>query len=164
MLDSYGGRVARLQAAFATAARGRDHYEVLDEREIASGLKNWLVGKNKLGLQRATHFSEELVRWAPNYSSVEEHVEFAKAKFDEDIAEGLMLKMPLRDFKAKYGEHRAIAALAVIVEDESVGKKRMIHDATHGVRVIHRIRCRDKIRAPGAREKKQLLREMVGYE
>ena len=48
----------------------------------------------------------------------------------EDIAEGLMLKMSLRDFKARYGEHRAIAALAVIVEDESVGKKRMIHDAT----------------------------------
>ena len=43
------------------------------------------------------------------------------------------------------------------MEDESVGKKRMIHDATHGVRVNHRIRCRDKILAPGAREKKQLL-------
>ena len=88
-------------------------------------------------------------------------MEFAKAKFEEDIAEGLMVKMSLRDFKAKYGEHRAIAALAVIVEDESVGKKRMIHDATHGVRVNHRIRCRDKIRAPEAREKKQLLREMM---
>ena len=47
------------------------------------------------------------------------------------------------------------------MEDESVGKKRMIHDATHGVRVNHCIRCRDKIRAPGAREKKQLLREMM---
>ena len=88
-------------------------------------------------------------------------MEFAKAKFEEDIAEGLMLKMSLRDFKAKYGEHRAIAALAVIVEDESAGKKRMIHDATHEVRVNHRICCRDKIRAPGAREKKQLLREMM---
>ena len=101
------------------------------------------------------------LRWVPNYSSVEEHVEFARAKFEEDIAEGLMLNMSLRDFKAKYGEHRAIAALAVIVEDESVGKKRMIHNATHGVSVNHRIRCRDKIRAPGAREKKQLLREMM---
>ena len=68
-----------------------------------------------------------------------------------------MLKMSLGDFK----EHRAIAALAVIVEDELMGKKRMIHDASHGVRVNHRIRCRDKIRAPGAREKKQLLREMM---
>ena len=79
-------------------------------------------------------------------------MEFARAKFEEDIA---------RDFKTKYGEHRATAALAVIVEDESVGRKRMIHDATRGVRVNHRIRCRDKIRAPGAREKKQLLREMM---
>ena len=100
------------------------------------------------------------LRWVPNYGSVEEHVEFARAKFEEDITEGLMLKMSLGDFKAKYGEHRAIAALAVIVEDELLGKKRMIHDASHGVRVNHRIRCRDKIRAPGAREKKQLLREM----
>ena len=88
-------------------------------------------------------------------------MEFARAKFEEDINEGLMLKMSLGDFKAKYGEHRAIAALAVIVDDELVGKKRMIHDASHGVRVNHRIRCRDKIRAPGAREKKQLLREMM---
>ena len=88
-------------------------------------------------------------------------MEFARAKFEEDINEGLMLKMSLGDFKAKYGEHRAIAALAVIVEDELVGKKRMIHDASHGVGVNHRIRCRDKIRAPGAREKKQLLREMM---
>ena len=96
------------------------------------------------------------LRWVPNYGSVEEPVEFARAKFEEDITEGLMLKMSLGDFKAKYGEHRAIAAVAVIVEDELVGKKRMIHDASHGVRVNHRIRCRDKIRAPGAREKKRL--------
>ena len=59
----------------------------------------------------------------------------------------------------RYGEFRAIAALAVIVEHEARDKKRIIHDATHGVRVNHRIRCRDKIRSPGAREKKHLLRE-----
>ena len=61
----------------------------------------------------------------------------------------------------RYGENRAIAALAVIVEDEDKGKKRLIHDATHGVRVNHRIKCRDKIRAPGAREKKQTLLETL---
>ena len=38
----------------------------------------------------------------------------------------------------------------------------MIHDATHGVRVNHRIHCRDKIRAPGAREKK-LAQEPGGF-
>ena len=56
----YGGRVARLQAVFAEAARSPGHYEVLDKREIASGLKDWLIGKDKLDLQRATHLSEEL--------------------------------------------------------------------------------------------------------
>ena len=38
------------------------------------------------------------LRWVPNYGSVEEHVEFARAKFEEDITEGLMLKMSLGDF------------------------------------------------------------------
>ena len=44
------------------------------------------------------------------------------------------------------------------MEDEANDKMRVIHDATHGVRVDRRIRCRDK-RSPGAREKKHLLRE-----
>ena len=57
---SYGGRVARLQAVFAEAARSSKHYEMLDEREIARGFKDWLVGKDKLDLQHSTHLSEEL--------------------------------------------------------------------------------------------------------
>ncbi|CAE7742964.1 HCBT2 [Symbiodinium necroappetens] len=87
--------------------------------------------------------------WVPNYAFVEEHP---------------MAKMTLREFKERYGENRAIASLAVIVEDELKDKKPIIHDATHGVRVNHSIKCRDKIRAPGAREKKQLLREMIDEE
>ena len=70
-----------------------------------------------------------------------------------------MAKMTMGEFLERYGEHTAIAALAVIVEDEELDKKRIIHDATHGVRVNHRIKCRDKLRSPGAREKKHLLRE-----
>ena len=46
-----------------------------------------------------------------------------------------MAKMSLGDFLDRYGIHTAIAALAVIVEDEATDKKRIIHDATHGVRV-----------------------------
>ena len=89
----------------------------------------------------------------PNYSSVEEHADFARAKFEEDVSEGLMAKMSMGEFLERYGEHTAIAALAVIVEDEELDKKRIINDATHGVRVNHRVKCRD------AREKKHLLRE-----
>ena len=70
-----------------------------------------------------------------------------------------MAKMSLGDFLDHYGTHTAIAALAVIVEEEAKDKKRIIHDATHEVRVNHRIKCRDKLRSPGAREKKHLLRE-----
>ena len=102
---------------------------------------------------------EASLAWVPNYSSVEEHADFARAKFEEDVREGLMAKMSMGEFLKRYGEHTAIAALAVIVEDEELDKKRIIHDATHGVRVNHRVKCRDKLRSPGAREKKHLLRE-----
>ena len=93
---------------------------------------------------------EASLAWVPNYSSVEEHADFAREKFEEDVREGLMAKMTMGEFLERYGEHTAIAALAVIVEDEELDKKRIIHDATHGVRVNHRIKCRDKLRSPGA--------------
>ncbi|OLQ05332.1 hypothetical protein AK812_SmicGene11523 [Symbiodinium microadriaticum] len=100
------------------------------------------------------------LRQAEEGLPVGEH-DFARSKFDseEDVREGLMAKMSMGEFLERYGEHTAIAALAVIVEDEELDKKRIIHDATHGVRVNHRIKCRDKLRSPGAREKKHLLRE-----
>ena len=71
----------------------------------------------------------------PNYQSTRGHLDFAKAKFEEEIEEGLMEKMSPDTFKERFGENTAIAALAVIV------KKRLTHDATHGVRVNHRIKC-----------------------
>ncbi|CAE7909221.1 unnamed protein product, partial [Symbiodinium sp. KB8] len=74
--------------------------------------------------------------WVPNYSSVSERKEFVRARFDEG-----------GEFKKRFGEDRTIAAPAVIVEDEEKDKKRIIRDATHGVKVNNRIKCRDKIRA-----------------
>ena len=53
-----------------------------------------------------------------------------------------MEKMSPGTFRERFGENTAIAALAVIVEDEEKDKK--IHDATHDVRVNHRIKCRDR--------------------
>ena len=47
-IRSYGGRVARLQATFAEAARSRDREGELDEREIAAGLGSWLLRTRKL--------------------------------------------------------------------------------------------------------------------
>ena len=77
---------------------------------------------------------EPSLAWVPNYSSAREHSGFAAEKFEEEIAEGLMEKMSMESFRQRYGENSAIAAPAVIVEDEEIGKKRLIHDATHGVR------------------------------
>lgn len=78
---------------------------------------------------------------------------------EQEVSEGLMVKMEEDDFVATYDANRAVAALAVLVEDEISGKKRVIHDGTHGVMVNHRIKCRDKVRMPGPREKRALLEE-----
>ena len=43
---SYGGRV---QSRYATAARDDNHYSLLDEREIAANLLDWLQDRRKLG-------------------------------------------------------------------------------------------------------------------
>ena len=72
---------------------------------------------------------EASLAWVPNYSSVEEHADF-RAKREEDVREGLMAKMSMGEFLERYGEHTAIAALAVIVEDEELDKKRMPRQAT----------------------------------
>ena len=125
-------------------------------------------------LPRTPHVFEEQIKWpldrepwepglvwVPNYGPTLDHREFAMEKFEEEVREGMMDKMSMEEFVERFGENRAIAALAVTVEDEEKGTKRLIHDATHGVWVNHRIKCRDKIRAPGAREKKQLLLETM---
>ena len=91
--------------------------------------------------------------------SAAEHEKYLTEHLDQEVAEGLMVKMEEEDFIQAFGENRAVAALAVLVEDEVTGKKRVIHDGTHGVMVNHRIRCRDKVRMPGPREKRALLEE-----
>ena len=56
---SFGGRVARLQALFAGAAREADRYTRLDEREIAADLVPWLMERSKLRRRRGGP-------WAPD--------------------------------------------------------------------------------------------------
>ena len=90
-----------------------------------------------------------------NYVSAELRADYVYEFFETEISEGLMGKMAEDDFFKTFGQHTAVAALAVL--EEKNGKKRIIHDATHGVRVNHRIRCRDKQRMPGPKEKFYLL-------
>ena len=81
-----------------------------------------------------------------------------KKQFREEEEMGLMKEFTEADFYKTYGEHFAISALAVIIE-EGGEKFRVIHDATHKTCVNHRIKCRDKLRFPGVKEKHQLMRE-----
>ena len=95
--------------------------------------------------------------WRSNYQSVGQHVQFVRDHFEEECAEGLMEKLTLEEAKRRFGDKVAVSSLAVLVEDNHQGKKRVIHDATHGTKVNNRIRCRDTCRSPSAREKQYLL-------
>ena len=120
----------RLLRAILEAAGGPDR-DFLGQAE-----EGFPVGV-KTPLPRTPHVFEEQVawpldkdvvepalQWVPNYASVREHLDFAKEKFEEDIAEGMMEKMTSRQYREKVGEDTAVAALAVIVEDETIGNTR----------------------------------------
>ena len=106
-------------------------------------------------LEDDPHMQEEV--WRSNYQSVGEHVQFVREHFTEECAEGLMERLTLDQAKTRFGDKIAISSLAVLVEQNHQGKKRVIHDATHGTKLNNRIRCRDKTRSPSAREKQYLL-------
>jgi len=90
----------------------------------------------------------------PNYSSLDEHKEVIKAQLIEDEAEGLMGRMSLKELKNCYKDDFAISALSALKEKDKV---RLLHDGSHVTRVNHKIKCRDKQRCPGPREKAFLL-------
>ena len=97
-----------------------------------------------------------------NYPSAVEHAQHLRDHLESEVKDGLVEKMTDEAFVQEFGEERAVASLAVLVEDPVAGKKRVIHDGTHGVGVNNRIRCRDKVRMPGPREKRVLLEEFEG--
>ena len=70
--------------------------------------------------------------WVPNYGSASDHLDFAREKFEEEIKEGMMEKLTMKEFVDKYGDNRAIAALAVIVEDEDKGRRFKHRQDEHG--------------------------------
>ena len=91
----------------------------------------------------------------PNYLSLYEHVHSVREQFEADLATGRMIKLSRAEYEKAYPpEARAISALAALQEKDKV---RTLTDGTHHVFVNNRIRCRDKLRCPGPREKFFLL-------
>ena len=95
--------------------------------------------------------------WRENYESVGGHEDFVRQHFAEECKEGLMEELSIEEATRRFGDKVAISSLAVLVEESHGNKKRIIHDATHGTKINNRIKCRDKQRSPGAREKMYLL-------
>lgn len=84
-------------------------------------------------------------------------MQFVREHFEQECGEGLMEKLTLEEAKKRFGDKIAISSLAVPLEENHSGKLRVIHDATHGTKINNRIRCRDKVRSPSAREKQYIL-------
>ena len=119
-------------------------------------------------LPRAEAIFEEKSKWKleddgaepevdrSNYASLEPHREKVEALFKEEADLGWMVEMAESEAKAKYGDKLHIASLAVVEEKDKI---RVVHDASHGVHINHRIKVRDQLRCPGAGEIKHLFRE-----
>ena len=64
---------------------------------------------------------------------------------------------PGKDLDRRLQSHHSQFVLVELVEQSHGNKKGIIHDATCGTKINNRIKCRDKHRSPGAREKSYLL-------
>ncbi|CAK9107239.1 unnamed protein product, partial [Durusdinium trenchii] len=166
------GSLSEVEKEAFKMAKGGNAFSLVRDEEFLEQAKVGLPLGILNQLPRTPEIFEEQLRWnlesenwssavwqKENYVSAAEHEKYLTEHLEQEVAEGLMTKMGEETFVATYGEDRAVAALAVLVEDEVTGKKRVIHDGTHGVMVNHKIRCRDKVRMPGPREKRTLLEE-----
>ena len=100
------------------------------------------------------------VKEAANYKSFEGFEDIIEEQFKEEQEKGWMAEITEEELKSKYGNNYAVSPLAVAEEKKLDGtmKLRVLHDGTHKTHINNRIRCRDKLRSPGVREKHTLLR------
>ena len=146
------------------AAKGEDGCRLVADPALHEKLRAAMIGhleRKSPGLRGLRVFRLGWRKsWKANYESAEENLSFVREHFDTEVVEGLMTVMSEKDFWARYGREAAISAIAVIVEEGPPIKRRVVHDASHDVLLNHRIHCLDKVRAPGAREKRLILRRL----
>ena len=106
------------------------------------------------------NFLGSATKEAENYKSFAGFEDTIEEQFKAEQELGWMQETTVDQLKQEYGENFAISPLAVAEERKLDGtmKLRVLHDGTHKTHVNNRIRCRDKLRSPGVREKHALLR------
>ena len=91
-----------------------------------------------------------------NYQSVSGFEGQVEELFKEEAALGWMEEIYDHDTKRIFKDRLHVASLAVVAEKKKI---RVVHDASNGVGVNHRIKVLDQVRYPGAGELKQVLEE-----
>ena len=89
---------------------------------------------------------EELLR--DNYSSASKHMEQVRSQLEKDLEKGDLIRMSLADARKRYGARLKVASLAAVPKDAEWNEVRVVHDASNGVEVNHRIRLSSQMRFP----------------
>ena len=122
-------------------------------------------------LPRTPAVFESKVKWAlgdfdgdperdrENYQTMAGHEDRVEELFREEAAQGWMEELYDADAEKIFKENLHVASLAVVDEGTKV---RVVHDASNGVGINHRIRVLDQVRYPGAGEIKRILEERKG--
>ena len=107
------------------------------------------VFEEKTALNVAPHEEGQVARSVANYSSAQARPAVILEQFEEDVAEDMMVRVPLSKAKAIYGDKLLVAALGAILKSVEENTFSIIHDGTHGVMANNRIRPRDQLRYRG---------------
>ena len=90
-----------------------------------------------------------------NYASCREHMREIREQFEAEERSGCMRKATKAELESECGRQVCVAALGALEKGDNIF--RVIHDATHGVKVNPRIIQRDQIRLPGVRELRKVM-------
>ena len=87
-------------------------------------------------------------RWRDNHVSPAERPDVIRLQFEEEVKEGLMTNILVKKAREEWREHLVVASLGAVEKNIETDEWRVVHDATHVVRVNNRIRALDQIRFP----------------
>ena len=68
-----------------------------------------------------------------------------------------MIRTTVGEARKEWGDDLVVASLAAVAKDLEKDGWRIVYDATHGVRLNHRIRIRDQVRMPAWQDVSRIL-------